>query len=140
MRNNFIGVSRPYQVTATVSQSLAASTNVDYTISINRFASAALATIHNSTLMGSPYTGYAGVVTILRPASATGRSSSLQVSQYPTTFESSLIAQLSEGLFGGCRLNDCWIDNAASNLVFQFRNPTAGSLTLQARITALVFP
>jgi len=140
VRNNFIGISRPYQVTATVSQSLAASTNVDYTIALNRYASAAIANLHSSTATGSPYAGYNGISCILRPAQSTGRSSSLQVSPYPTTFESSLIVVLSEGIFGGCRLNDCWIDNATANLVFQFRNNTAGTLTLSARITALVFP
>jgi len=140
MIGNFIGVSKPYQVNASMSQLMGAGSTFNYTISIDRYASASVATVVGQTLLGSPYDAYPGLITILRPASATGRASSVKVAAYPSAYDTSLIARLSSNLFGGCQLTDAYINNATAQLIFVFFNPTAGSLTATARINALVFP
>lgn len=138
----FVSTPRSQQVTATMSQSIAAATNFDYSIPITIFCSTAVAhVIGTTTISGSA--GYPGAVIELRPASATGRAVSVtNFSGYPGAFCTSLISQLSAtGMYGTTiQLNDAWINNATSSLVFQFRNTGGVSSTATARITATVLP
>lgn len=128
------------QFTATISQSVGAGTTANIAVTIDGFASSALAIVCGTSTLGGTTAGYPGLVCILKPESGVGRSASVMGTSYPASFESSLIAQISDPIFGGCRLNDCYIDNANSRLIFAVRNPSAGSLTFSARITGIIFP
>lgn len=141
MLTNLISVSVPYQVTATVSNSVSASSTLDYAINIDRNASVALATVVSSSLILAPYDGYSGDILILRPGSGLGRASSLMTQPYVSAYDSSLISRLSTEIFGtSIRLDNAWINNPTSQLIFQFRNTSASIQMASCRITALVFP
>lgn len=138
----FVSTPRSQQVTATMSQSISAASNFDYSVPITIFASTAVAHVIGTTLITSS-AGYPGVIVELKPTSATGRAASVTNSAtYPGAFCTSLISQLSDtGMYGSSiRLNDAWINNATSSLVFQFRNTGGVSVTATARITATVLP
>jgi hypothetical protein len=137
-----VSAPRSQQVTATMSQSIAAATNFDYAVPITIFASTCVAFVIGTNVLSGGTAGYPGVTVVLRPQSGTGRAATVQVASYPGAFCSSLIAQVSDaGIYGTLiRLNDAWIDNANSRLIFQFRNVGAGTTTATARITATVIP
>jgi hypothetical protein len=140
--STFVSPPRSQQVTATFSQSISASSNFDCAIPITIFASSATAFVVGTGVIGGGTAGYPGVTLVLRPSTGTGRAASVLVASYNGAFCTSLIAQLSDaGPFGtSIRLNDAWIDNAGSQLIFQFRNTAGVSNTATARITATVIP
>jgi hypothetical protein len=137
-----INQPRSEQVTGTMSQSITAGADYDYSISIPIFASTAVAWVIGATAIGGGTAGYPGGPIAIRPASGTGRSASIMAGSYNGAFSSSLISQLSDlGMFGTLiRLADAWISNSTGTVVFRFRNTGAGAATGTAHITALVFP
>lgn len=131
------------QVSISASQVVSGFATYDVTIPITIFGSVAIGSVTaNASAVGS--SGYVGLASvILRPASGTGRSSSGQVAvYYPAVFDSSLVSQLSDSTYfnSAFRLDDCWIDNANSRLVFRFRNNIGSNRLLNVRIIALVVP
>ena len=128
------------QFVATLSQSISGGSSANISVPISSFASMATAWVVATSTLGGATAGYPGLTCILRPASATGRTGSVMVGSYPAAFESSLIAQNSDPIFAGCRLADCWIDNANSSVVFRFTNPTGGTIVCTARVTGVIFP
>jgi hypothetical protein len=141
MSSNSIGwFPRAYDFSVTVSQSLAATTTVLYTVAIPIFASAANGVISNATAIAGS-AGYQGIHFKARPTSSTGRSGGISVAGYPSIMDDSRASLSSDTIFGTTiYLIKAYIDNAAGNIVFEFRNSAGTSGTLACRIMGTAYP
>jgi hypothetical protein len=142
MSSNSIGwFPRAYDFSATVSQAIAGSATVLYTIAIPIFASAANGVISTATAIAGS-SGYQGNHFKARPTSSTGRSGGVSVAAYPSIMDDSRASISSDTIYGGStvRLVKAYIDNAAGTVVFEFLNTTAGATTLACRIMGTAYP